>query len=401
MFNRPLNRWVMLAAHVVINFVLGGVYAFSFFKGPLMAEFHWDPALLALAFSLNMGIIPIPMIIGGKMIDQGHGKAAIIIGGILFSLGFILSGFVHTLPMLLLTYGLLAGFGSGLAFTGNLNNVMKFFPDRKALASGIVLAGVGFGTLLCTELAKFFLAQMSITNSLLWLGIVYLGVLFVTQFFIRSAPAKGSGGIPASPMDQDWRGMLQTVRFWILFIILAVGCFAGVVINSASVQIGTEQFGLASGALVVSLVSIFNSIGRVVWGAVADRLGNYRTLTVVYLSMAALMVLLTLGSGAAAFYIGAVGIGFVYAGVLTIFPSLTSQNFGMRNQGMNYGFMYAGFGLGSVISPYVTSAIGAGGSYSPVFMLAIFLLVGGVVMIQVMQRMGQRAINQAKGAEAH
>jgi OFA family oxalate/formate antiporter-like MFS transporter len=130
-------------------------------------------------------------------------------------------------------------------------------------------------------------------------------------------------------------------------------------------------------------------------------LGNYRTLTVVYLSMAALMVLLTLGSGAAAFYIGAVGIGFVYAGVLTIFPSLTSQNFGMRNQGMNYGFMYAGFGLGSVISPYVTSAIGAGGSYSPVFMLAIFLLVSGVVMIQVMQRMGQRAINQAKGAEAH
>ncbi|ESF02120.1 major facilitator family transporter, partial [Salmonella enterica subsp. enterica serovar Worthington str. ATCC 9607] len=145
-----INRWGMLAAHVCINFVLGGVYAFSYFKTPLMAQYHWDPATLALAFSINMGIIPLPMIWGGRMIDNGKGKQAIVIGGILFSLGFILSGFVDNLPMLFLTYGVIAGLGSGLAFTGNLNNILKFFPDRRGLASGIVLAGVGVGTLLCT-----------------------------------------------------------------------------------------------------------------------------------------------------------------------------------------------------------------------------------------------------------
>lgn len=140
-----INRWGMLAAHVCINFVLGGVYAFSYFKTPLMEQYHWDPATLALAFSINMGIIPLPMIWGGRMIDNGKGKQAIVIGGILFSLGFILSGFVDNLPMLFLTYGVIAGLGSGLAFTGNLNNILKFFPDRRGLASGIVLAGVGVG----------------------------------------------------------------------------------------------------------------------------------------------------------------------------------------------------------------------------------------------------------------
>ncbi|EBF6500446.1 OFA family MFS transporter, partial [Salmonella enterica subsp. enterica serovar Typhimurium] len=119
-----INRWGMLAAHVCINFVLGGVYAFSYFKTPLMAQYHWDPATLALAFSINMGIIPLPMIWGGRMIDNGKGKQAIVIGGILFSLGFILSGFVDNLPMLFLTYGVIAGLGSGLAFTGNLNNIL-------------------------------------------------------------------------------------------------------------------------------------------------------------------------------------------------------------------------------------------------------------------------------------
>lgn len=209
-----INRWGMLAAHVCINFVLGGVYAFSYFKTPLMAQYHWDPATLALAFSINMGIIPLPMIWGGRMIDNGKGKQAIVIGGILFSLGFILSGFVDNLPMLFLTYGVIAGLGSGLAFTGNLNNILKFFPDRRGLASGIVLAGVGVGTLLCTRLAEYFMAQThDVSRALLYLGIVYLVVIFIVQLFIRSAPAKDSGGIKASPLDKDYRHMLKDLRF--------------------------------------------------------------------------------------------------------------------------------------------------------------------------------------------
>lgn len=177
-----INRWGMLAAHVCINFVLGGVYAFSYFKTPLMAQYHWDPATLALAFSINMGIIPLPMIWGGRMIDNGKGKQAIVIGGILFSLGFILSGFVDNLPMLFLTYGVIAGLGSGLAFTGNLNNILKFFPDRRGLASGIVLAGVGVGTLLCTAWPNILWRKLTML-----VGRCYIWVLFIWWLFLSSS----------------------------------------------------------------------------------------------------------------------------------------------------------------------------------------------------------------------
>lgn len=383
------NRWVMLAAHVCINFVLGGVYAFSYFKTPLIQTFNWDPALLSLAFSINMGIIPIPMILGGKMIDEGRGKQAIIIGGILFSLGFILSGFVKTLPMLLVTYGLIAGFGSGLAFTGNLNNSLKYFPDKRGLASGIVLAGVGVGTLICTQLAKLFLNQTdSISKSLLYLGIIYLLVFFVASFFIQSAPAKNSGQIADSPEDKESIDMLKDSRFWFLFVILALGCFSGVVISSSSAQIGMEQFGLVDGALIVSLVSIFNSIGRLVWGGVSDKFGPYKTLSAIYLFILISMVLLLAFNGnTGVFYLSALANGFCYAGVLSIFPGLTSRNFGMKNQGMNYGFVYFGFALGSIIAPYVTSAIAkAEGNYNKAFLLAIILLVCGIVLIHVLKK---------------
>lgn len=105
-----------------------------------------------------------------------------------------------------------------------------------------------------------------VSRALLYLGIVYLVVIFIVQFFIRSAPAKDSGEIKASPLDKDFRHMLKDLRFWLLFVILALGVFSGMVISSSSAQIGMMQYGLLSGALVVSLVSIFNSIGSLFWG---------------------------------------------------------------------------------------------------------------------------------------
>lgn len=384
------NRWVMLAAHFCVNLVLGGVYAFSFFKTPLLQQFNWDPTGLSLAFSINMGIIPIPMILGGKMIDKGKGKQAILIGGVLFSLGFILSGFVTTLPMLLLTYGVLAGFGSGMCFTGTLNNIMKFFPDKRGLASGVVLSGVGLGTLLCTEIARNILQRTTITNSLLILGLIYITVFFIVSFFIESAPAKGDVGNLKTPIDKEPQEMLKDKRYYILTATLAMGAFSGMIISSSSSQIGASMFGLTSGALIVSGVSIFNSIGRLIWGAISDRLGDYNTLRLVNGILALLMVLLLIANGnPALFYISAFGVGFSYAGILTIFPGVTSRNFGLQNQGINYGFIYIGFSLASIFAPILSSKIAEmyNGDYSIAFIVALVLSLIGILTLTVMKKL--------------
>lgn len=175
-----INRWGMLAAHVCINFVLGGVYAFSYFKTPLMAQYHWDPATLALAFSINMGIIPLPMIWGGRMIDNGKGKQAIVIGGILF-LRFILSG-LWIIANAVLTYGVIAGLGSGLAFTGNLNNILKFS------LTVAVLPAVSYWRVLAS--GRYFAPAWP---NILWrkltmlVGRCYIWALFIWWLFLSSS----------------------------------------------------------------------------------------------------------------------------------------------------------------------------------------------------------------------
>lgn len=168
------------------------------------------------------------------------------------------------------------------------------------------------------------------------------------------------------------------------------------VISSSSAQIGMTQYGLLSGALVVSLVSIFNSIGRLFWGGLTDKLGGYNTLVIVYLFTCLCMLLLFFFNGnTSVFYFSALGVGFAYAGILVIFPGLTSQNFGMRNQGLNYGFMYFGFAVGAVIAPYVTSAIAKyTGSYNTVFILTTVLLLIGVVLTLITKKICRNGFSQ-------
>jgi len=407
------NRWIILIAHIGVNIVLGGVYAFTIFATPLAEQFGWSKPDIMIAFSINMGIIPIPMVLGGKLLDQGKGKTAILLGGILFSLGFILTGFAKSLPMLYLTYGLIAGVGSGICFTGTLNNSLKFFPDKRGLASGLVLSGVGIGTMLCSMIATNLLNSFGATQAFLYLGIGYLVLILVLSFFIQSAPAAGYQVAGASTqakatkataapkttvIDKNWKEMLQDPRFYVMALILALGAFSGMMVSSNAAQIGQQMFAItaAVAAVVVSLNSIFNSLGRIIWGSVSDKLGQYTTLILIYGLLGVCMILLRIANGNTMFfYIAAVGTGFCYAGVLSVFPSLTSNTFGLKNQGLNYAFMYIGFSIAAFAGPRIAASLAetAGGSYNLPFVIALVLIAIGIGLLFLLKKMQAKKIN--------
>jgi Major Facilitator Superfamily. len=133
--SKEINRWQVLIASTAILLCTGAVYAFSVFAGPLSSSKGWSMAEIMLAFTINSAISPIPMILGGFLTDKGLSKWSITIGGLLFGLGFFLTGLVTSPAMLYLTYGLIGGLGQGLAYSGCLSNTIKLFPDKKGLAS--------------------------------------------------------------------------------------------------------------------------------------------------------------------------------------------------------------------------------------------------------------------------
>lgn len=136
------NRWRILVASTAILLCTGAVYSFSVFAGPLSSSTGWSMSDIMLAFAINSAIGPIPMILGGYLVDKGYVKWTIALGALLFASGFCLTGYANSPAMLYLTYGLMAGLGQGFAYSGALSNSLRLFPDKRGLASGILTGGM-------------------------------------------------------------------------------------------------------------------------------------------------------------------------------------------------------------------------------------------------------------------
>ena len=352
---KKINRWQVLIASTAILLCTGAVYAFSVFAGPLSAAKGWSMAEIMLAFTINSAISPIPMILGGFLTDKGLSKWSIAIGGVLFGLGFFLTGLVTSPAMLYLSYGLIGGLGQGLAYSGCLSNTIKLFPDKKGLASGIITAGMGGAAIIAAPIGNYFIENNDVLYAFRMLGIIYLVVVVIASFFIKEAPVnfKPAGWNPPArsgkPVNKNWVAMLKTPYFYLIFMMLCTGAFSGLMIASNASVIGQQMFKLSAttAAFYVSLYSLSNCAGRVIWGSVSDKLGRNATLNVILtVIILAFVALVTLHSQAG-FAIGIIVLGLCFGGVMGVFPPLVMENYGPANQGTNYGIVFVEIGRAS------------------------------------------------------
>ncbi|MFV0559265.1 MAG: OFA family MFS transporter [Enterococcus sp.] len=389
--NTKLNRWQILTASTVVLLCTGAIYAFSVFAGPLSAEKGWSMAEIMLAFTINSAIGPIPMILGGFLTDKGLAKWSITIGGLLFGLGFFLSGFATSPSMLYVTYGVLGGLGQGLAYSGCLSNTIRLFPDKKGLASGIITAGMGGAAIIAAPASNYLIEQQDTLHAFRILGIIYMVVVLIASFFIKKAPAnyvpegwtppeQGKGG----SQNKTWLQMLQTPYFYLIFLMLFAGAFSGLMIASNASVIGQQMFGLtaATAAGYVSLYSLSNCLGRVLWGTISDKLGRNNALTIILSVVAVAFVLMASVSSQAGFAIGIVMLGLCFGGVMGVFAPLVMENYGPVNQGVNYGIVFCGYSIAAFFAPKVATNMASthNGDFTNAFYTAIAIALAGLIL---------------------
>lgn len=387
--NTHLNRWQVIAASTAILLCTGAVYAFSVFAGPLSAQTGWTMPEIMLAFAINSAIGPIPMILGGYLVDKGYVKWTIALGGLLFALGFYLTGHAQSPLVLYLTYGIMAGLGQGFAYSGALSNTLRLFPDKRGLASGILTGGMGFAAVIASPLASQLIQSQDAKFAFRTIGLAYLAIIVIASFFLKAAPKdyKPEGWNPPSQtgkgmVNKSWKDMLATPIFYIIISMFFVGAFSGLMIASQASPIGQSMFGLSVGtaALYVSLYSIANSSGRFIWGSVSDKIGRSQTLLIIYSVVALALFMLTVVPGQIGFTIGIIGLGLCFGGVMGVFPSIVMENYGPANQGVNYGIVFTGYSLAAFFAPRVAvqMATANNGDYSQAFYVAIALALVGL-----------------------
>lgn len=405
-----LNRWTMLWASTLINLCVGAVYAFSIFALPLSEKLNATMGDIMMAFTINAAISPVPMILGGKLVDKGGAKKAIFIGGTMFGLGFFLSGLATAPWMLYITYGLIAGIGQGIVYSSTIGNTAKLFPDKRGLAAGIVTAGYGGGTIFISPIANALISSSGVNVAMITLGIAFLVIILGCGFLIKPAPAGyiPEGWIPPvsgpkNSVNFNWKEMIKTPLFYVIAAMFLIGALSGMMVTSNASVIGQTMFGLSAGAaaLYVSLYSLSNCLGRVFWGAISDKIGRFKCLMMIYLVISAMMLIIAQSSSVAGFVIAIVGIGLCFGGTMGIFPSIVGEKFGMKYYGVNYGVVFIGYSGAAFFGPRIATSVAASndGNFTNAFYIALVISFIGLLLTFVynsMEKKSKAAVNSAQ-----
>lgn len=298
------------------------------------------------------------------------------------------------------TIGFLAGAGIGFAYVCPIAALVKWFPKQKGLVSGVAVAGFGLGAFIFSRPELDFSARRFIeTNGIIKLFLVHglICLVFITlgALLLRNPP-----GTPpkTAPAESTWQDTLRRPAFYVLWGMFFSGALAGLMVIGivspfVAGQLGGGAEAAAAGAKAVGVLSIFNALGRVLWGLTSDRIGRTPTFIVMFLIQAVVMFLLANLESAAALYVAAGLVGFNFGGNFALFPSATADLFGAKNLGANYGWVFTSYGVAGVVGIYAGNiAKTQTGSYRGAFVLAAVLCLLSVVLaIGLRRSQGRKA----------
>jgi OFA family oxalate/formate antiporter-like MFS transporter len=342
------------------------------------------------------------MILAGRFVDRGHAKEALMAGGSLFGLGFVIVSFIPSLTVLYLGYGVIGGVGISYAYAGALGNAPRYFPDRKGVATGLVTAGNGAAAVITAPLLGVLISHYGVLVALRFLGVGFLVISMLSELTTKSAPTdfRPEGWSPpavrksGSDLSVDWRGMVVTPTFYLLLGLLAAGALSGLMIAANASQIGQRMFALSatSAAVYVGMYVASNAAGRFISRIISDKIGRPNSLIVIFTLVALMLLLLTISSSAAVFALGISGIGLSFGGVMGVFPSIVSERFGTKFFGVDYGIMFAGYSIAAFLGPRLAASIGSNnnGDFSKAFYIAIMVCLGGIVMSVLLRHLSRR-----------
>jgi OFA family oxalate/formate antiporter-like MFS transporter len=400
--DRIMNRWMVVIGALVIQISLGAVYIWSVFQTPLKRAFpSWTETQVTWPAQIVLACFALAVICGGRIQDRLGPKKVATAGGLILGLGLILARFTGgfeagaALWWLILTFSVLGGIGIGAAYVCPIATCVKWFPDKKGLITGLAVAGFGAGAFFFAPLAKglisgvpyellgvklFPLPEVEVFNTFLALGIIFLVAVVAGAQLLRNPPAgyvpvgwtppKPAQGGTAARVDYTPTEMLATPTFWLLWVTYFAGCTAGLqVIMKASPiwqsfafgamtpPVGEAQFHsvTAAGAMAVSILAIFNSLGRILWGKVSDNIGRKMTLVVMFAICGVMMLALDAMRGYPLYLLGICAVGLCFGGYLALYPAVTADFYGTRHLGANYGWMFSAYGAGGLVGPFLAA----------------------------------------------
>jgi MFS family permease len=367
------SRWLVPPAALAIHLSIGQAYAFSVFKNPLLAlqgadGSHWNLKAVGYIFSIAIAFLGISAALFGAWLERSGPRRAMFYSAVCFGLGFVISSFgvsSHQLWLIYLGYGVIGGIGLGLGYISPVSTLIKWFPDRPGLATGLAIMGFGGGAMIGGPLANNLMAyfkgvgEPSIPYTMITMGVLYFIFMMFGVFTIR-VPQDGwkpAGWVPSTK---------HAAQFWLLWVMLFVNVTAGIgILEQAAPMIqdlfkGTVTATAAVG--FVGLLSIFNMAGRFFWASTSDFIGRKATYFIFFTLGAILYFFLPFTSqdklNSVPLFVGmAVVVLSMYGGGFATIPAYLKDLFGSYNVSAIHGRLLTAWSLAGIVGPLIVNGI--------------------------------------------
>jgi len=425
------NRWLIPPAALAIHLAIGQAYAFSVFKKPMGAllsgnvdkpdALDWTPGQLAVIFSIAIVLLGLSAAVFGKWLERVGPRKAMLASALCFGGGFLIASLgvhLHSLALVYFGYGFVGGIGLGIGYISPVSTLIKWFPDRPGVATGMAIMGFGGGAMIGSPLAVALMAHfkgpdapMGVAPTFIVMGLIYLAFMMFGVFTIR-VPADGwkpAGYVPnathsalitSSNVDAD--NAIKTPQFWMLWVVLLCNVTAGIGVLETASPLIQETFSdanmgagrgvtAAAAAGFVGLLSLFNLLGRFFWSSASDKLGRKPTY-MIYLGLGVLLYALapTLMAGASLtlFVVVACVILSMYGGGFATIPAYLRDLFGTMQVGAIHGRLLTAWSTAGVLGPLLVNylhdqqkakGLTGAAAYQTVFYTMAGLLVVGFI----------------------
>ena len=392
--NLESKRWLIAIAAIVMQLCLGTVYAWSVFKKPFMTAHGWGETETQVTFMICIGMIGIAAAFGGTLVDKKGPKFVATIGGVLFGIGPLLAGLadqIGSIWLLYLGFGFIAGLGNGFGYITPIATLIRWFPDKRGLVTGLAVMGFGGGAFFMGKIAPPMVISMGVANTFYIWGVIFLVLVPLAAQLYKNPP---KGWLPAGFTPKATSGVsaadsftfdeaFKTPQWWMLWAMLFLNVSAGLglisqlspmaqdVVRKSNPEMAAAALALVGGS-ILAYASIFNGLGRLLWAWTSDAIGRKNVFIIMFITQAILYVLLPQIDNQLIFTVVACYLLACYGGGFATMPAFAADSFGPGYIGKVYGIMLTAWGAAGIVGPLVFAQIKG----IAVYVAAALLIVG-------------------------
>ncbi len=373
------NKYLVLIGVLSAQLIIAGLYAWSILNTAIVKEHGWSENEVLLTYAIAQFVFAFSTIFSGRLVDKKGPKLALIIGGLLYGGGLLLSSLATSPLMLYLTYGVIAGAGVGFVYVCPLSTLIKWFPNNKGAITGLSVAVFGGGSIIFKEVISALLNHNNVANTFLYLGIASLLIIVLSAQLVKLPEDTKDNQLVKTEDDFTTKEMIKTTKFKKIWLMYWLAVIPGLLVLGASKNIGMDN-GMteAVAAGLVTILALANAGSRLVSGQLSDKFGTLRVIKFIFgITIGSLLLISFFSDTTVIFYIAIIGIAVGYGGFLSLFPTLTNKEFGSYRYGSNYGIIYQAYGIAALSGILIKSI---SGSYTNTFIISAIAGTIGLII---------------------